>query len=175
MWFYRLGYIHAWYTFDWVPINELYVRETRKLHLKYQFYGRLYKLRYIYFRFEVPQFDLRLNCVDIGLFIGIVKPKWHSAESYFYYNQSPSQALFIYKRLKLWDDFRCFRSKTCFRTFITMPLNSPMGRHCAIGNYILNIDPLYHACQQSKYIVITFCSSSHQHGLTIRFIITTLT
>jgi len=38
------------------------------------------------------------------------------------------QALFIYNRTKLRDDFRCFRSKIYFRTFHTVPLNSPIDK-----------------------------------------------
>jgi len=39
----------------------------------------------------------------------------------------PITKLYIFTiELKLRDDFRCFRSKICFRTFSTVPLNSPM-------------------------------------------------
>jgi len=51
--------------------------------------------------------------------------KWPSAESYLYLQPITELYLFTIE-LKLRDDFRCFRSKMCFGTFSTVPLNSPI-------------------------------------------------
>jgi len=63
----------------------------------------------------------------------IIVPQWHyidelsndSVESYFYL-QPITKLYLLTIELKLRDDFRCFRSKMCFRTFSTVPLNSPI-------------------------------------------------
>jgi len=40
----------------------------------------------------------------------------------------PITKLYLFTiELKLRDDFRCFRVKMCFRTFSTVPLNSPIA------------------------------------------------
>jgi len=43
------------------------------------------------------------------------------------------RALYLFTiELNLRDDFRCFRSKMCFRTFSTVPLNSPIIGYCKL-------------------------------------------
>jgi len=71
--------------------------------------------------------------------LGGLAPPYHRADQWHYIENLSNdtvpnytlittnhQALFIYNRTKIAGDFRCFRSKMCFRTFSTVPLNSPM-------------------------------------------------
>jgi len=65
--------------------------------------------------------------ITIGLFSGTISTSSQMTQCrimLLFTTNHP--ALFIYKRLKLRDDFRCFHSKMCFRTFSTVPLNSPI-------------------------------------------------
>jgi len=65
-----------------------------------------------------------LNLPPIGLFSGTISISSQMTQCRITFITTNHQAPFI--ELKLRDDFRCFRSKMCFRTFSTVPLNNPL-------------------------------------------------
>jgi len=63
----------------------------------------------------------------IGLFSGTISKSSQMTQCRIILLLQPITKLYLFTiELKLRADFRCFRSKMCFRTFSTESLNSPM-------------------------------------------------
>jgi len=63
----------------------------------------------------------------IGLFSGTISIGSRMTQCRIILSLQTITKLYLFTiELILRDDFRCFRSEMCFRTFSTVPLNSPM-------------------------------------------------
>jgi len=83
-----------------------------------------------------------VSLLRIGLFSGTVSISSQITQCRIILLLQPITKLYLFTiELKLRDDFRCFRSTMCFRTFSTVPLNSPIayfyGARNSIGRYTM--------------------------------------
>jgi len=72
---------------------------------------------------------LRYELSRIGLFSGPTSTSSQMTQCRIILLFTTSRQALFTNELKLRDDFRFFRSKMCFRTFSTVPLNSPIYRN----------------------------------------------
>jgi len=70
---------------------------------------------------------------NLGMFSGNISISSQMTQCRIILLLQPVTKLYLFTiELKLRDDFRCFRSKMCFRTFSTVPLNSPLQQRVRI-------------------------------------------
>jgi len=75
-----------------------------------------------------PTSRVQVRYTNIGLFSGTIAISFQMTQCRITLLLQPITKLYLFTiELKLRDDFRCCRSKMCFRTFSTVPLNSPIG------------------------------------------------